>query len=314
MFSLIVRRFLLGIITVLGAMILLFILIQLVPGDPVSIMLGPRASPQLIENIQARMGLDQPVYVQLFRFIFNILKGDLGTDVLNHRSVSSMIINVLPYTIALATASIFIAVILGVPLGVYSAFYRNTVLDRILTFASISIITTPSFLFGLFFLLLFSLTLGWFPVMGGGESGNLIDQLYHLVLPAFALGIRWVGYVGRLIRSSVLEEMHEDYIRTARAKGLSEKIVISKHVLRGAILPVIAILGVGFGNLLGGAVLIEVIFHRPGLGYLIYNAFRTRNYPVVQGALIVAIFMYAIVNMFTDLSYGLIDPRIRKDE
>ena len=314
MFSLIVRRFLLGIITVLGAMILLFILIQLVPGDPISIMLGPRASPQLIENIQARMGLDQPVYVQLFRFIFNILKGDLGTDVLNHRSVSSLIMNVLPYTIALATASIFIAVVLGVPLGVYSAFYRNTILDRILTFVSISIITTPSFLFGLFFLLLFSLTLGWFPVMGGGESGNLLDQLYHLVLPAFALGIRWVGYVGRLIRSSVLEEMHADYIRTARAKGLSEKLVILKHVLRGAILPVIAILGVGFGNLLGGAVLIEVIFNRPGLGYLIYNAFRTRNYPVVQGALIVAIFMYAVVNMFTDLSYGLIDPRIRKDE
>ncbi|RQD75001.1 MAG: ABC transporter permease, partial [Halanaerobium sp. MSAO_Bac5] len=273
MFSLIIRRFLLGLITVLGAMILLFILIQLVPGDPASIMLGPRASPQLIENIRARMGLDQPVYVQLFRFIFNIFRGDLGTDVLNQRSVSTMIINVLPYTIALATASIFIAVVLGVPLGVYSAFYRNTILDRILTFASISIITTPSFLFGLFFLLLFSLTLGWFPVMGGGESGNLLDQLYHLVLPAFALGIRWVGYVARLIRSSVLEEMHEDYIRTARAKGLSEKIVISKHVLRGAILPVVAILGVGFGNLLGGAVLIEVIFHRPGLGYLIYNAF-----------------------------------------
>lgn len=314
MFSLIIRRFLLGLITVLGAMILLFILIQLVPGDPASIMLGPRASPQLIENIRTRMGLDQPVYVQLFRFIFNIFRGDLGTDVLNQRSVSTMIINVLPYTIALATASIFIAVVLGVPLGVYSAFYRNTILDRILTFASISIITTPSFLFGLFFLLLFSLTLGWFPVMGGGESGNLLDQLYHLVLPAFALGIRWVGYVARLIRSSVLEEMHEDYIRTARAKGLSEKIVISKHVLRGAILPVVAILGVGFGNLLGGAVLIEVIFHRPGLGYLIYNAFRTRNYPVVQGALVVAIFMYAVVNMFTDLSYGLIDPRIRKGE
>ncbi len=311
MTSYVLRRFAFAILTVLGAMALLFFMIQFIPGDPATIMLGPRATPEIIESFRERMGLDQPVYVQFFRFIFNVLRGDLGTDVLNNKPVSALVMQVLPHTVALAVSSVGLSVILGIPLGVYSAANRNTLMDRILAVASISIITTPQFLFGILALLVFSLTLGWFPAMGGGEPGNLLDQLYHLVLPAFALGIRWVGYIARLMRSSMLEVISEDYVTTARAKGLSERIVIYKHALRKALIPVIAVLGVGFGNILGGAVLIEVIFHRPGLGFLIYNAIQSRNYPVVQGGLIVTVFMYVAVNMLADLSYGYIDPRMR---
>ncbi len=313
MFSYIARRALLIFITVLGAIILLFILFQFMPGDMATILLGPRASESLIESYRVRMGLDQPVYIQIFRYLSNVLRGDLGTDVLNHLPVSGLILNVLPNTIILAFSAIFLACIIGIPLGVFSASNQGSFSDYLTGILSISMITIPHFLAGILMLLIFAVQLGWFPAMGAGRSGDIVNQLYHLVLPAAALGLGWIGYIARLTRATVLEELRSDYVRTARSKGLQEKVILYKHVLRCSIIPVIAVIGVGFGNLMGGAVLIEIVFHRPGLGYMIYRAIATRNFPVLQGGLIVAIFLYALANFAADLSYVFIDPRVRSE-
>ncbi len=313
MFKYILRRLLVTLITVLGAIIILFIIIQFLPGDPATVMLGPRATPEIIEEVRAKMWLDRPIYIQLLRFLYNILRGDLGTDVLNYMPVNYLVFNALPHTILLAASSIIIASLIGIPLGTYAAAYKNSLIDKITGLMSISMIAIPSFLAGVLFLLFFSVYLDWFPAMGGGTEGDIISQVWHLILPASSLALGWIGYLARIMRASVLEEMTEDYVRTARSKGLKELTVIFKHVLRGALIPVIAVIGVGFGNLLGGAVITEIIFHRPGLGTLIYNAIQSRNYPIVQGGLIIAVFLYSIINLFADLSYSFIDPRVRND-
>ena len=313
MFKYFLRRLLVTLLTIVGAMVLLFIIIQFLPGDPASVMLGPRATPEIIEEMRAKMWLDRPVYQQLARFLFNVIRGDLGRDVLNHMSVRKQVMNVLPHTIALSTISILIATIIGIPLGTFSAAKRNSLIDRITGFFSISMIAIPPFLAGVLFLLIFSVYLNWFPSMGGGEEGNLMSQIWHLVLPTFSLALGWIGYIARIMRASVLEELRKDYVNTARSKGLKEYVVIFRHAVRGALIPVIAVLGVGFGNLLGGAVLVEIIFHRHGLGNLLYNAIQSRNFPVVQGGLIIAVFLYSIANLIADLSYGFFDPRLRSE-
>lgn len=306
------RRLLTSFATVLGAVVLLFLIIRLIPGDPAIVMLGPRATPSMIASMRERMMLDEALHVQLGAFLFGILRGDLGRDVLNELPILGMVLEVLPYTIVLAVSSIVLAVVIGVPLGAFAAAYRNSFVDRVSAFVSVAFITVPPFVAGLLLLLVFSVQLRWLPVSGGGAAGDLASQARHLVLPVLALALTWIGYIARLIRSSVLEEITKDHVRTATSKGLSAGRVLFKHVLRGALIPTIAVLGVGFGNLLGGAVLIEIIFSRPGLGYLILNAIESRNYPVVQGGLVVAVFLYAMANLLADLSYGLVDPRIRE--
>ncbi len=307
-----VRRLLTAGLTVIGAVTLLFVIIRLIPGDPAVVMLGPRASDSMIASMRERMMLDEPVLVQLAAFLGNVLRGDLGRDVLNELPILGMVLDVLPFTIVLAFGSIVLAVLLGVPLGALAAAYRNSWWDRVTAFVSVAFITVPPFVAGLLLLLLFAVELRWLPVSGGGVRGDVLSQLRHLILPVTALALTWVGYIARLIRSSVLEEIGKDHVRTARSKGLAPGRVLFKHVLRGALIPTIAVLGVGFGNLLGGAVLIEIIFNRPGLGFLILNAIESRNYPVVQGGLVVAVFLYTLANVIADLSYGFVDPRIRE--
>ncbi len=307
-----VRRLLTAVATVIGAVTLLFLIIRLIPGDPAVVMLGPRASPSMIASMRDRMMLDESVHVQLLAFLGNVLRGDLGRDVLNELPVLGMVLDVLPFTIVLAFGSIVVAVLIGVPLGTLAAAYRNSWLDRVTAFVSVAFITVPPFVAGLLLLLLFAVELRWLPVSGGGTPGDVVNQARHLILPMLALALTWVGYIARLIRSSVLEEITKDHVRTATSKGLSPGRVLFKHVLRGALIPTIAVLGVGFGNLLGGAVLIEIIFNRPGLGFLIFNAIESRNYPVVQGGLVVAVFLYTLANVIADLSYGFVDPRIRE--
>lgn len=308
-----IRRSLTSLATVLGAVTLLFLIIRLIPGDAAVVMLGPRATPGLIEAMRERMMLDEPLYRQLGVFLLNVLQGDLGRDVLNDVPVASLVMQALPHTVALALLSILLASLIGIPLGTYAAGYRNSLVDRVTAFVSVSFITIPPFVAGLLLLLVFSVQLRWFPVSGGGDAGDLLDQARHLVLPVLALALSWIGYIARLVRSSVLEEMTKDHVRTAHSKGIGPGKVLYKHVLRGALIPTIAVLGVGFGNLLGGAVLIEIIFNRPGLGFLILNAIESRNYPIVQGGLIVAVALYALANLLADLSYGVIDPRIREE-
>lgn len=312
MIEFVLRRLLASVATVVGAMVLLFTVLRSIPGDPAIVMLGPRATDAMIASMRERMMLDEPILVQLGAFLGNVARGDLGTDVLNDRSILVMVAEVLPYTIVLAVGSILLAVAIGVPLGALAAAYRNSWMDRVTAFLSVAFITVPPFVAGLLLLLAFSVQLRWFPVSGGGAPGDVLDQARHLVLPLVALALTWVGYIARLIRSSVLEEIAKDHVRTARSKGLAPGRVLFKHVLRGALIPTIAVLGVGFGNLLGGTVLIEIIFARPGLGYLILNAIESRNFPVVQGGLVVAVFLYTMANLLADLSYGLVDPRIRQ--
>lgn len=307
-----VRRLLTALLTVIGAVTMLFLIIRLIPGDPAVVMLGPRASDSMIAAMRVRMMLDEPVLVQLAAFLGSVLRGDLGNDVLNELPILGMVLDVLPFTIVLAFGSILLAVLVGVPLGALAAAYRNSWWDRITAFFSVAFITVPPFVAGLLLLLVFAVELRWLPVSGGGARGDTFDQLRHLILPVTALALTWVGYIARLIRSSVLEEITKDHVRTAHSKGLSPARVLFKHVLRGALIPTIAVLGVGFGNLLGGAVLIEIIFNRPGLGFLILNAIESRNYPVVQGGLVVAVFLYTLANVIADLSYGFVDPRIRE--
>jgi peptide/nickel transport system permease protein len=291
--------------------LVLFSLIYLIPGDPVAIALGPRATPEIEARFAAKMMLDEPVHVRFAYFAWGVLHGDLGRDIFSDRAVSRMIAEQLPYTIALAFASLGWAIIIGVPLGCFSASHSNTFIDGVTGVLSIGTITVPSFVVSIYALLLFSVTLGWFPVLGAGEPGDLLDQLWHLVLPAFAVGLGWVGYLARMVRASMLEVLSENHIRSARAFGLPDRVIVYRYALKVAILPTIALLGMGFGSAFSGAVFAEIIFTRPGLGKLIYDMVISRNYPVVQGGVMVAAALFVTATLIADLVTAALDPRIR---
>ena len=292
-------------------MTLMFFMIHLVPGDPARILLGPRATPEMIADISMRMGLDQPLIIQLVKFLGNILKGDLGMDVISNRTVTSIVFGQLPYTLWLIFSAIFGAMLIGIPLGCYSALHRNTLADRISGVISVACITAPSFVVALYSLLIFAVTLKWFPSIGAGEKGDFFDQLAHLVLPAFAIGLAWVGYLSRLVRASMLEVMGENHIRTARAYGLTEATIIYRYALKIAILPTVTVIGVGMGFLISAAVLTEIVFARPGLGKLIIESITSRNYPVVMGSVLISTVLFVISTTISDLVNAFLDPRIR---
>ena len=292
-------------------MTLMFFMIHLVPGDPARILLGPRATPEMIADISMRMGLDQPLIIQLMKFLGNILKGDLGMDVISNRPVTAIVFGQLPYTLWLIFSAIFGAMLIGIPLGCYSALHRNTLADRISGVVSVTCITAPSFVVALYSLLIFAVTLKWFPSIGAGEKGDFFDQLAHLVLPAFAIGLAWVGYLSRLVRASMLEVMGENHIRTARAYGLTETTIIYRYALKIAILPTVTVIGVGMGFLISAAVLTEIVFARPGLGKLIIESITSRNYPVVMGSVLISTVLFVISTTISDLVNAFLDPRIR---
>lgn len=292
-------------------MTLMFFMIHLVPGDPARILLGPRATPEMIADISMRMGLDQPLIIQLVKFLGNILKGDLGMDVISNRPVTAIVFGQLPYTLWLIFSAIFGAMLIGIPLGCYSALHRNTLADRISGVISVACITAPSFVVALYSLLIFAVTLKWFPSIGAGEKGDFFDQLAHLVLPAFAIGLAWVGYLSRLVRASMLEVMGENHIRTARAYGLTESTIIYRYALKIAILPTVTVIGVGMGFLISAAVLTEIVFARPGLGKLIIESITSRNYPVVMGSVLISTVLFVISTTISDLVNAFLDPRIR---
>jgi len=292
-------------------MTLMFFMIHLVPGDPARILLGPRATPEMIADISMRMGLDQPLIIQLMKFLGNILKGDLGMDVISNRPVTAIVFGQLPYTLWLIFSAIFGAMLIGIPLGCYSALHRNTLADRISGVISVACITAPSFVVALYSLLIFAVTLKWFPSIGAGEKGDFFDQLAHLVLPAFAIGLAWVGYLSRLVRASMLEVMGENHIRTARAYGLTESTIIYRYALKIAILPTVTVIGVGMGFLISAAVLTEIVFARPGLGKLIIESITSRNYPVVMGSVLISTVLFVISTTISDLVNAFLDPRIR---
>jgi len=305
------KRIGLALVILLLAMTLLFSMIYLVPGDPASIALGPRATPEMKAALAARMGLDQPIPMQLTNFIGGVLRGDLGVDVWSNRPVARIILEALPHTLALTALGLGWSVSLGIVLGCFSATHRGNWLDRVIGVVSVSAIAVPSFVVALYSLLVFAVALKWLPAIGAGQAGDLGDQLRHLILPAFAIGLGWVGYIARLVRASMLEVMGENHIRTARAFGLPERRIVYRYALTVAILPTVALLGVGIGNLLSGAVFAEIVFARPGVGKLIYDSVLNRNYPVVMGAVLVTTMLYVLATLIADLLAALLDPRVR---
>lgn len=306
-----VRRVALALLILIVTLSILFGLIYLVPGDPASIALGPRATDEMKELLRVKMGLDQPIIIQLWRFISRAAVGDLGYDVWSNRSVGQIVAEAMPYTLALTACGIGWAILVSVPLGVWSAVNRNGWIDRTLGVFSVSAIAIPSFLVALYSLLFFAVDLGWLPAIGAGPVGDLGQEAIHLILPSFALGLGWVGYLARMVRGSMLEVMEENHVRTARAFGVPERRIVYRYALRIAILPTIALLGVGIGNLLSGAVLVEIVFSRPGLGKLAYDAVITRNYPVVVGSVLVTTALYIASTLTADLIAASLDPRVR---
>ena len=304
------KRILLGVLIVLTAVSLLYSMIHLVPGDPVKTILGPRASPELQAQIRTKMGLDDPLPVQIVKFIGRVATGDLGQDVFKRKSVNTIVFEQLPHTIYLVLSGIGWAMLVGIPLGCLSAIYRNSIIDRIAGVLSVSCIAIPTFVVALYSVLLFAVTLKWLPAIGAGD-GNFSSYIIHLILPAFAVGLGWVGYLARLVRASMLEVMSENHVRTARAFGLPERTIIFKYVLRLAILPTVTLIGMGIGILLSSAVFTEIVFARPGIGRLIFDAVTSRNYPVVMGSVLVTTVLFVVSTTLADLINALVDPRLR---
>jgi peptide/nickel transport system permease protein len=305
------RRIGLAVAIILCAVALLFCLIYVVPGDPTAVALGPLATPEIRAEFRAHMGLDRPVAIQFLRFLAAVATGDLGRDVFSERSVARIVAEALPHTAALAAMGIGWAILIGIPLGCWSAMRRNSWFDRLAGIFAVAAIAVPSFVVALYSLLLFAVELNWLPAIGVGEPGHPADQLVHLLLPSFAIGLGWVGYLARLVRASLLEVLGENHIRTARAFGLSERRIVFRYALKLAVLPTIALLGVGIGHLLSGAVFAEIVFARPGIGKLVYDAVITRNYPVVNGTVLVTTALFALCTLAADLLAAWLDPRVR---
>ena len=240
------------------------------------------------------------------------MTGDLGTDVWSNRPVATMIGEQLPHTIALAIVGLSWSILIGIPLGCFSAVHRNSLLDKFTGVLSVACIAIPSFIVGLYALLLFAVELKWFPAIAAGESGDLGDQAMHLVLPGLAVGLGWVGYLARFVRTSMLEVLGENHIRMARAYGLPTRRITYVYALKLAILPTVALLGVGVGSLISGAVFAEIIFARPGVGKMVVDAVNTRNYPIVMGGVLVTTMLFALSTLISDLIAAWLDPRVRQ--
>src|SRR5688572_2698693 len=311
MWSYLLKRIGLAAAIVLSALLALFLLLHLIPGDPATIALGPRATPEVVARYAERAHLNEPVLVQFWIYLINALSGDLGVDVFSQRSVTKIVLEGLPSTLILATTGLLWAAIIGIPLGCLSAIRPNSWFDRMTGIISVSTIAIPSFLVAIWSLLVFAVMLKWLPAIGGGDPGDLADQMQHLILPAFAVGLGWVGYLARMVRASMLEVMNENYIRAAYAFGLTQRTIVFRYALKVAVLPTITLIGIGFSGLLSGAVFAEIIFTRPGVGKLIYDMVMNRNFPVVQGAVLITTAIYVLVTLLADLLVAWLDPRVR---
>ncbi len=302
------KRLLASIPVLWGVTTLVFLAIHLLPGDPAELMLAESGgSAESIAYLRTQLGLDDPLYVQYGRFLLNTLRGDLGRSIFTNRPVLQTILEQLPSTIELALAAMLMAVVLGTGLGILAALNHNSWLDNICMAIAVAGVSVPIFWSGLLLILLFSSTLHWLPATGQGG-------LRHLLMPAAVLGFASSGTIARLVRSGLLEVLQKEYITTARAKGLSERLIFYRHALKNALIPVITVVGLQFGFLLGGAVVTETVFSRQGIGRLIVDAILWKDFPLVQGGVLLAAVTYTLVNLLVDISYAFADPRIRHDE
>lgn len=305
------RRLLLLALSVLGAVTVAFLLMRMIPGDPAQVILGDYATKESIAALRRQLGLDRPLLHQYVSFATRALGGDFGNSLVTFRPAFFEVRSVFGYTIELALAGTVVSMLVGVPAGVLAAVRRNRPLDYVTMIVALGAMSMPVFWLSLLLLFVFSFLLGWTPATGAGGDGGLASRLWHLALPALALGLSMGAMVTRMTRSATLEVIRQDYVRTARAKGLSEGLVIAKHALRNAALPILTILAINFGIQLGGTILVESVFARPGMGSLLVSAIYQRDYPQVQAVVVVFATSILLVNMLVDLLYATVDPRVR---
>ncbi|MEW6607123.1 MAG: ABC transporter permease [bacterium] len=302
----IIKRLLLTIPVLFGIATITFILIYIIPGDPTSGIVGERVNAQTLQQIREEMGLDKPFHIQYFCYLNRVIHGNLGRSFSTKQEVTETIIEKFPNTLKLAISAMVIAILLGLPMGIFAAVTRNSIWDRLTMVSAVLGISTPVFWFGLLLIFIFSIKLGWLPASGMGDG----DILY-LILPATTLGLRSVALIARITRTSILEILGEDYIRTARAKGLKESVVIFKHTLKNSLIPIVTIIGLDFGSYLNGSVLTETVFGWPGLGRYAVEGIIKRDIPVVMGVVLFGAFVFVIVNLIVDILYHFLNPKIR---
>lgn len=284
--------------------VLVFLMVHMMPGDPARIIAGETATEEDIERVRVAQGFDRPLTEQYFRYMFNILRGDMGTSIRTNRAVSEEIMSRLPNTLMLAAAAIFISIVVGISIGVLSATKRYTLFDNFSMLFALFGLSIPPFYLGLMLMLIFSVNLKWLPISGG-------VTLVGIILPAITLSARSMATIARMTRSSMLEVMSQDYIQTARAQGFSERKVIFRHALKNSMNTIVTVAGLQFGSLLGGAVITEQVFGWPGLGTLIVTSIRARDFPVVQSSILVLACMFVLINLLVDILYAFINPRIK---
>jgi ABC-type dipeptide/oligopeptide/nickel transport system permease component len=298
--------------TLLLASILIFAIITLSPGDPVRMMLGTQATPEEVAVERERLGLDKPIPVRYAIWVSDVARLNLGVSQSSRRPVSALISDALPYTLRLALISLAVAILLGFPMGLLAAVNANRRLDAIVTGVNSLGLAMPTFWLGLLLILFFSVQLKWLPASGVGEPNQpLYFRLHYLLMPVLTIAVSNMSVFSRYVRSAMIDVLSADYVRTARAKGLAERVVVVRHALRNAMIPVITIVGIQFGRLLGGAVVTESVFAYPGIGRLVINSIQNRDYPVVQATLMLVVLIFLITNIVVDASYAYLDPRVK---
>lgn len=312
MFRHILRRLLLAIPTLIAVVTIIFLVVRVVPGDAARAVLGDYASEETIQAYREQMGLNDPLWVQYKDYMLGLLRGDLGDSLITRQPAWDQIKGVLPHTIELSIAAILIALAIGIPMGVISAMKRNTATDYITRVVSLAGLSAPAFYIGLLLMYFFAAKLGWFPAIGAGDFSDPLNNLHRLVLPAVTLGLVETAYVTRMTRSVMLNVLNEDYVRTARAKGLVENRVMRDHALRAAMVPIVSLVGIFTIGLIGGSVLTEQVFGRPGLGSRLVGATRQFDYNMVQAIMVVYAFIIVLVNIVVDIVYTYVDPRVRQ--
>lgn len=312
MLTYVARRLLAIIPVMLMVAVVVFLILRLTPGDPAAIIAGDNASAQQLAEIRMQMGLDQPVYTQFVTWVGHLLAGNLGVSLISGMAVTDLIGQRMWPSLALGSITIVLAVLIAIPLGVFAAWKQGQLTDRLVMAGSVLGFSVPTFVVGYVLIWLFAVKLDWLPVQGYTPlAGGLGKFLQHLVLPSLALSTAYVALIGRITRTSIVEVMGDDYIRTARAKGLRERAVLLRHALGNAAIPIITIIGVGIALLIGGVVITESVFNIPGVGRLVVESVLARDYPVIQGLILVFSFLYVLVNLVVDLLYMVFDPRIR---
>ena len=311
MLKYILQRLVFSIPVFLGVVTIVFLVVRVIPGDPAVAALGDYASKEAVEALRQQMGLNEPLPIQYVRFLSNLVRGDLGKSMITASPIRREVGHALPYTLELTALAILIGTILGIPIGVYTAIRRNRLADYIGRVLSLTGLSVPAFYLGILLILLLAIYLRWLPAVGGGGMDDLKENLSHLVLPALTLGLVMTASVARLARSAMLNVLRQDYVRTARAKGLKERVVHLRHALRSALIPIVSVTGIWAVSLIGDSVTVEVVFARPGLGKMMVGAILQRDYTALQSIMVVYTGFVVVINLIVDLIYGWVDPRVR---